>query len=74
MQNITFSADPELIAVARERASAENSTLNEQFRKWLQHYARRESQAEEALRVIADLRTRASTGGRRFTREEMNER
>ncbi|MEM6632987.1 MAG: hypothetical protein AAF694_25165 [Bacteroidota bacterium] len=32
--NITFSADAELIRLAREKAGKENSNLNQQFKKW----------------------------------------
>ena len=32
MKNITLSADDKLIEAARERARAEQTTLNEQFR------------------------------------------
>ena len=74
MKNITLSADEGLIEAARERARAENTTLNEQFRLWLAGYARREQQAERAMVTIRELRGRVRTGGRKFTREEMNER
>ena len=39
-RNITFSADEALIEAAREAARSENTTLNEQFRLWLESYAR----------------------------------
>ncbi len=74
MKNITLSADEGLIEAARNRARAEQTTLNEQFRKWLVAYAGRERRAEEAIRFLDDLATRVKTGGRKFTREEMNER
>lgn len=74
MKNITLSADEHLIASARERARAERTTLNEQFRRWLEGYANQDDAAEEALAVIADLQKKYSTGGRKFTRDEMNER
>jgi hypothetical protein len=74
MKNITLSADEGLIEAARERARAEHTTLNEQFRRWLKDYARREQQADEAMAVIRELRGKVSTGGRKFTRDEMNER
>jgi hypothetical protein len=63
-----------LIDAARKRAQAERSTLNEQFRRWLAHYAGQDDRAEVALNVISNLQTRLRSGGRRFTREEMNER
>jgi hypothetical protein len=74
MKNITLSADESLIEAARERARAEHTTLNEQFRRWLRDYVRREQQAEEAMAVVRELRGRVRTGGRKFTRDEMNER
>lgn len=74
MKKITFSADDSLIEAARERARSENSTLNEEFRRWLAEYSRLDEQAELALQTISDLRTRIKSGVRRFTREEMNER
>lgn len=72
-KNITFSADEALIEEAREAARADNTTLNEQFRLWLTHYARRR-RAERAMRVVTELQGKINTGGRKFTREEMNER
>lgn len=74
MKNVTFSADGRLIDAARERARSEHTTLNAEFRVWLESYARRDERSEAAMRVIADLQGRVSTGGRRFTRDEMNER
>ena len=74
MKNITLSADEGLIEAARERARAEHTTLNEQFRRWLKDYVRREQQAEEAMAVVRELRGKVRTSGRKFTRDEMNER
>lgn len=74
MKNITLSADEKLIEAARERARAEHTTLNEQFRRWLIDYAQRGQRADEAMATIERLRGYVRTGGRRFTRDEMNER
>ena len=74
MKNITLSADENLIELARARAQAQRTTLNEQFRLWLDEYAGRRQQADAAVATIRALRGRLTTGGRRFTREEMNER
>ena len=74
MKNITLSADENLIEAARRRAVSERTTLNEQFRSWLKRYVRREQQAAEAMRVMRELQGTISTGGRKFTRDEMNER
>lgn len=74
IKNITLSADEGLIEAARERARTEHTTLNEQFRLWLADYARSEQQAERAMATVRELRGKLRTGGRKFTREEMNER
>ena len=74
MRNITFSADEALIQAARKRALAENTTLNDAFRRWLASYARRDRQAADALALIDEISSYARTGGRTFSREELNER
>ena len=74
MKKVTFSADENLIEAARQRAVAEHTTLNEQFRLWLEDYVGRKQQAAEAMKVIRELQGSIFTGGRKFTRDEMNER
>jgi hypothetical protein len=74
VKNITLSADERLIEAARERARSENTTLNEQFRLWLAAYGRRQQRVDDAMAVADRIRTYASSGGRTFTRDEMNER
>ncbi len=74
MKNITLSADERLIEAARERAYAESTTLNEQFREWLASYARRDLRVQRSEEVIKELQGRLRTGGQKFSRDEMNER
>ncbi len=74
MKNITLSADEALIVAARQRAATERTTLNAQFRQWLADYAGRTQQADAAIATIHALRSDIATDGRRFTRDEMNER
>ena len=74
MRNITLSADEDLIDEARRHASSKNTTLNAQFRLWLEGYVGRERQAARAMETVRELQGKISTGGRKFTREEMNER
>jgi hypothetical protein len=74
MKNITLSADEALIEEARARARADQTTLNEQFRLWLRAYAQQRNRGDEAMAVVAAVRGSTGTGGRRFTRDEMNER
>jgi len=72
-RNITFSVDENLIDEAREAAKAEGTTLNEQFRLWLEAYTR-QRRADRAMETLKRLQGKYSSGGRKFTREEMNER
>ena len=74
MKNITLSADGRLIEAARQRAAAERTTLDAQFRRWLEDYVGGRRRAAAAAAAIESLRAGISTGGRRFTRDEMNER
>lgn len=73
MKNITLSADERLIEAARERARAEHTTLNEQFRRWLADYAQAQQRLQRCDEVMSQLRGRLEVG-RKLTRDEMNER
>ena len=73
MKNITFSADEALIEAARAQARDESTTLNEQFRIWLAQYTRKQRVAR-FCEVMSELQDKVGTGGREFTRDEMNER
>jgi hypothetical protein len=72
LKNITFSADADLIRKARQRAAAENTTLNDEFRLWLEKYADRTESAAAYYDLMAHFRY--VQPGRSFLREEMNER
>jgi hypothetical protein len=72
LKNITFSADPELIEKAREIAKKSNSTLNAEFRFWLERYVKKtysETDLKELLTKINYV-----VPGKKFSRDEMNER
>lgn len=73
MKNITLSAEDSLIEAARLQAKEENTTLNEQFRLWLAQYARKQ-RVRRFGELMDELQGKAGTGGRKFSRDEMNER
>ncbi len=79
-ETITLSADGALIEKARAKARAANRELEDEIRRWLEDYARYEAKAEEserraaAYREVMEKLSHVSTGGRKFTRDEMNER
>lgn len=78
MKNITLSASEELIELARAKARSRNTSLNAEFRLWLQRYASSDSEDETRLRRYQQIMTALSdvidTSERKFTRDETNER
>jgi hypothetical protein len=72
VRNITFSADDVDLERGREVAREDNRTLNEAFREWLRWYGARRMRREE-IEALFD-RLKYVNPGRKFTREEMNER
>jgi hypothetical protein len=72
MKNITLSADSELIEQARIVAHSQRKTLNEAFRDWLREFTAQSGnvqQVEALMKRLSHVKA-----GRRFTRDEMNER
>jgi hypothetical protein len=72
MKNITLSADDELIDQARLVARAQKISLNDAFREWLVQFTQRSGSTQEYDALMKRLRR--VRAGRRFTRDEMNER
>jgi hypothetical protein len=72
MKNITLNADERLIEQARRLAKARRTTLNAMFREWLKGLVapRGDVQAFDALMK----RLGHVDAGRRFSRDEMNDR
>jgi hypothetical protein len=72
MKNITLSADDHLIRSAREKASKQKTTLNALFRKWLAHYMEKDKPKlayDKLMEQFSHVRS-----GKKFSREELNER
>lgn len=72
MKNVTLSADEDLIERARSVARAQKKTLNAAFREWLLQFTQEVGDAQEFDALMKRLSYVRS--GRRFTRDEMNER
>lgn len=72
LKNITLSADKQLIQLAREKAAKENSTLNAEFRAWLERYV----STDRKLISYDDLMDQIAYAqpGKKFSRDEINER
>lgn len=75
-RNITFRASVNSIECARRRATAEQTTLNKKFNEWLDSYAAQPPVIKLTMEEYDRLMERMSyvSAGRKFTREEMNER
>jgi hypothetical protein len=73
MKNITLSAPEELIEKARQQAADKGTTLNNEFREWLKSQT---VSVEDKVAIYEQLMKKLSyvNAGRKFTREEMNER
>ena len=72
LRNITFSADADLIAAARRRAKQEESTLNDEFRNWLEQFTCPVSSNKDFDKLMNSLSPALS--GSKFFRDEANER
>lgn len=71
-KNITLSADENIIKKARQRARKQKTTLNNEFRKWLEKYAGGDSLEGHYNHIMK--RMEYVKAGKHFTREELNER
>lgn len=71
MRNVTLSADERLIDLARSKAAREHSTLNERFRQWLAQYVGKGpgTNYRQVMKSLGHVRA-----GRKFSRDELNER
>jgi len=72
MRNITFSADEDLIERARAVARSRRKTLNVAFREWLEQFTAKAGNGAEYKSLMKRLHH--VDAGRRFSRDEMNER
>ena len=72
LKNITLSAEKKLIERARQRARQRNTTLNAEFRRWLEQYVETPQTSADFEALMEQLSY--ARPGKSFTRDEMNER
>lgn len=72
LKNITLSADAQLIAKARKKAQSDNTTLNAQFREWLEKYTRLGKPASDYEQLMQRMNYAQPT--KKYSRDELNER
>jgi hypothetical protein len=73
MKSITLDFDERMIESAQEIARTENTTLNEQFRRWLADYVERNERMKNYDNTMKILRGKIRIGYKP-TRDQMNER
>ena len=78
MANLTLTIDDELLLKARQRALREKKSVNAVVREYLTSYAKAENQerAQRIIRLMEDIyqREKPSSGGKKWTREEIYDR
>ena len=72
LKNITLSADEKLILKARKKAKKDHTTLNSQFRQWLENYTSIGTSSNEYEALMEQLSYSKPT--RKYSRDELNER
>ena len=72
LKNVTLSAEENLIKNARQKASREHQTLNALFRQWLRAYVNAPASPEAYDELMRSFSY--ANAGKRFSREELNER
>ncbi len=71
-QTITLIVDSDTFEMVSQRAKAENTTLNALFRVWMEGYVAQPAATADYNALMAQLSH--VDAGRRFDRDEMNER
>lgn len=72
IRNITLSAEDAAIAKARLKAQREGKSLNIKFREWLRQYISPRDHVQNYEKLMDSLKH--IHAGRKFSREEANER
>ena len=72
LKNITLSAEEKLIKKARTKANREGTTLNASFRQWLKQFVNSSLKTDDYDQLMNSLNY--VKAGKKFSREEMNER
>ena len=71
-KNVTFRIQEDLLKKARAKALKEHQSLNKLVSQWLKNYAAGKGQQMDYMSFMAKLDNIKI--GKKFTREEMNER
>lgn len=72
MKNVTFRIQEDMLRKAREKAGKEKKSLNNLVNQWLKNYSGVQDETFDVGKYLD--RIKGVKIGRKFTREEMNER
>ena len=72
IKNITLSAEEQALQKARVKAQSEGKSLNVKFREWVQGYINPQDYSKSYAKLMSSLKH--VSPGRKFSREEANER
>ena len=73
IRNVTLTLEESLLQKARTKAMAQHKTLNSLFHEWVKQYVGVCSGKKEGYLALMEKMGNVDAG-RKFTREEMNER
>ena len=71
VKNITLSVEEVLIVKARQKAHKQNKTLNQIFREWMERFVGDSANTDYKTLLAQMSHVKA---GKKFSRDEMNER
>ena len=76
MANLTVVVDEETLRKARVRALEDGTSVNALIREYLERYAEKRQERENAVLEILDLssKSRARRGSKRWTRDDLHQR
>lgn len=74
VKNVTLSADDALLERVRGYFERQGTSLNEQFRLWIEAEYRREIDRQKCMMQQLWETVHFDSGGVKLTREELNER
>lgn len=76
MANLTIALDDDLLQKARVRAAELGTSVNAVLRDYLEEWTARKEARRRAIEsfVEASRRSKTSSGGRKWTRDELHER
>jgi plasmid stability protein len=76
MANLTITLDDQLLKKARVKAAELETSVNAVVREYLEEWTERKAERKRAIEAFIEgaKQSQASSGGRKWTRDELHER